>query len=371
MNRLQLALLDTDEYFGDMLSVYLRSSEYAQRFDLQRFTSREEGCSFLAEAREPLIALVHESWLPLPDEAFGLRAGCILIVSETERMGGLVEYPIVFKYQPLNTLLASAASHYNEFSAGEPLIGSAKGTQVTAVYAAAGGSGKTVTAIHLSAQLAALGEQVLCFSLERLPSYAWYDSLGHREEPDDPFSRLLYYAKSRPELLTAKLEQAKQRHPQWRFDCIRPFCEPDEWTDMEPADIGELLLAARQSGLYDRIIVDSDSSDSPVVLELLRQADLVLWPVADDCVQLRKTSDWIAGQRKRNGEEARQLLEKVRFLHNRNTGQRLNDFRAYSIEVSGQLPYVPEWKSVACVEGMLVRGFADDAAALVRGGGRS
>ncbi|MEK8128584.1 hypothetical protein WMW72_11775 [Paenibacillus filicis] len=371
MSRLQLVLLDTDEYFGDMLSVYLRTSEFAQRFELQRFTSREDGCRYLAEAREPLIALVHESWLPLPDEAFRLRAGCTLIVSETERLGGVLEYPVIFKYQPLNTLLASTASHYNEFSAEALLGGGVTKSQVIAVYAATGGSGKTVTAIHLAAQLAAEGEQVLCFSLEQLPSYAWYDAAGETGEPDDAFSRLLYYAKSRPELLTAKLEQAKHRHPQWRFDCIRPLRQTEEWGDMEPADLRSLLKAARQSGLYDRIIVDSDSSCAPVVMELLCETDLILWPVSDDGVQLRKTSDWIAALRKRNGEEARLVMDKVRFLHNRNTGARLNDFRAYAIAVSGQLPYVPEWKSMVRVESMLVRGFADDAVAIVRGGGSS
>ncbi|SDC47666.1 AAA domain-containing protein [Paenibacillus sp. UNCCL117] len=370
MSRLQLALLDSDPYFGEMLSAYIRSSEFAPRFDLQRFTSREEGFAYLSGSKEPVIALIHESWLPPPDEVFARRTGCMLIVSETERMGGVLEFPVLFKYQPLNRMLAMAAAHYHEFCAEMPLYSDSAGAaQIIAVYSAIGGSGKTVTAVHLAAHLAAQGERVLCFSLERLPSYAWYEGPADQVEPDDTFSRLLYYARSRPELLPAKLEQAKYRHTLGRFDGLRPLREVGEWMELKPSDIKALLQAAGQSGLYDRIIVDSDSSDASAQLELLRQADLVLWPIADDCVQLRKTSDWMEAQRKRNGEEARRLLDKLRFLHNRNTGERRNDFTAYSITVSGQLPYVPEWKCVARVEEMLIRGFADDAAALVKGGG--
>ncbi|MUG69616.1 hypothetical protein [Paenibacillus validus] len=368
MAKMQLVLLDADTYFGGMLSAYIRSSEFAERFSFHWFTSRAEGFRFVEETRQPQIVLVHEAWLPLHEALFALKTGCTVIVSETERTGGVLEYPVLFKYQPLNRLLSSVASHYNEYSYLEPLRGSKRSGVIT-VYSAVGGSGKTVTAVHLAAQLAEHGERTICLSLERLPSRGWYETEPMESETSETFSRLLYYAKTRPEQIPAKLEQLKRTHPTWKYDFIPPLTHPAEWDDIEACDIRRLFEGIVKAGIYDRIIVDADSSDGPLTTELLKVSGLVLWPLTDDVIQLQKSKDWFESRRLRHQQEAEELQAKVRFVLNRFTGTQANDMASYSFKVSARLPYVPEWKNVAQADRMLLRGFADEAAALVRGGG--
>lgn len=368
MAKMQLVLLDADTYFGGMLSAYVRSSEFAERFSFYWFTSTDEGFRFVEETRGPQIVLVHEAWLPLHEALFALKTGCTVIISETERAGGVLEYPVLFKYQPLNRLLSSIASHYNEYSFQEPLRGGRRSGIVT-VYSALGGSGKTVTAVHLAARLAEQGEQTLCLSLERLPSRGWYMTEPAGSEAAEAFSRLLYYAKTRPEQIPAKLEQLRRTHPTWKYDLIPALTHPAEWDDIEAMDIRKLLDGIVQAGIYDRIIIDADSSDGPLTTELLRISSLVLWPLTDDVIHLQKSKAWFDSRRLRYYQETEELCAKVQFVLNRYTGTQANDLASYSFKISARLPYVPEWKNVASVDRMLRRGFADEAAALVRGGG--
>lgn len=359
MAKMLLVLLDDDAYFADMLSAYIRSSEYAERFSLRVFTAAKEGFRFVEETGEPFIMMVHESWMPMPDSAYRIKTGCIVIVSDSMKAGGLLEYPVLFKFQPLNRLLSEIAVHYNDYCESEPLRG-VRGARTLAVYSAIGGSGKTVTAVHLARQLTLQGEKVLCLSLERLPSKAWFaeESEGRTEA----FSRMLYYAKTNPGALAAKMEQLKRTHRELKFDYIPPSSHLKEIAEMQSADLQSILQGATASGIYDRVILDLDAFPSPVTLNALREADHILWLVLDDCVHLQKTEELIASWKEEENHRNMLPMDKVNFWLNKSTGKALNDFSKYGITPRGELPYIPEWKSVAHVEQMVSTGFAASVA---------
>lgn len=355
MAKMLLVLLDDDAYFADMLSAYIRSSEYAERFSLRVFTTTEEGFRFVEETREPFIMMVHESWLPLPDSAYRVKAGCTVLISDSVRAGGLLEYPVLFKFQPLNRLLSETAVHYNEYCESEPLRGGRR-ARTLAVYSAVGGSGKTVTAVHLARQLIMQGEKVLCLSLERLPSKAWF--AGDHNGEMEAFSRMLYYAKTNPGVLAAKIEQLKCTHRELKFDYVPPSSHLQEIAEMESTDLQNILQGAAESGIYDWLILDLDSFPSPVTLKALYEVDHVLWLVLDDCIHLQKTAELVASWK---GEESHRNtfpMAKFTYLLNKSTGHAVNDFSRYGITLRGELPYVPEWKSVAHIEQMVSTGFA-------------
>ncbi|WP_245247197.1 MULTISPECIES: AAA family ATPase [unclassified Paenibacillus] len=350
-----LVLLDDDTYFADMLSTYIRSSEYAERFSLRVFTTTEEGFRFMEETRERFIMMVHESWMPLPDTAYRIRTGCTVLISDSIKAGGLLEYPVLFKFQPLNRLLSEIAVHYNEYCENEPLRGG-RGARTLAVYSSVGGSGKTVTAIHLARQLIMQGEKVLCLSLERLPSKAWF--VEESGEESEAFSRMLYYAKTNPDVLSAKIEQLKRTHEDLKFDYVPPSTHLQEMAEMESTDLQSIVQGATTSGLFDWVIMDLDSYPSPVTLKALNAADHVLWLVLDDCIHLQKTVQLVQSWREGEAGRERFPLDNVTFLLNKSTGHTVNDFSRYGITLRGELPYVPEWKSVAHVEQLVSAGFA-------------
>ncbi|KZE80038.1 hypothetical protein AV654_13640 [Paenibacillus elgii] len=363
MTKIMLVLLDEDAYFGEMLSAYVRSSEYAERFSIRVFTSMDEGVRFVEQNKEPLIIMVNESLMPLPDAVFGLKPGCTVMISDSAREGGLLEYPIMFKYQPLDRLLSGITAHYNEFCAGEPLRGN-RGAKTVAVYSAVGGAGKTVTAVHLAYQLAQQGERVFCLGLELLPSRAWYVQDGPEEA--ESFSQLLYYAKTAPTLISSKLEGLKRKHPDCKFDYVPPSMHLKELAEMEASDLKHILQGIEATRMYDRIVIDLDSMPHAATREALQAADLVLWLLLDDCVHLSKNAEllrsWTAGERTTD------WLHRVRFVHNKNAGQTVNRFETYGFAHSSELPYVPEWKGVGRVEDMMSPVFALAAAGLVRAG---
>ncbi|MGG1600271.1 MULTISPECIES: hypothetical protein [Paenibacillus] len=354
MAKMLLVLLDDDAYFADMLSAYIRSSEYAERFSLRVFTAAEEGFRFVEETREPFIMMVHESWMPLPDSAYRVKTGCIVLISDSMRAGGLLEYPVLFKFQPLNHLLSGIAVHYNEYCKDAPLRGR-RGARTLAVYSAVGGSGKTVTAVHLARQLAFHGEKVLCLPLERLPSKPWFAE--DRDGESETFSQMLYYAKTNPDILAAKMEQLKRRHPELKFDYVPPSSHPKEMVEMESADLQRILQGAAASGIYDWIILDLDSFPSPVTLKGLQEADHIFWLVLDDCIHLQKTAELFASWKGEENHKDMLSIDKIAFWLNKSTGHALNDFSKYGITLQGELPYVPEWKAVAHVERMVSAAF--------------
>ncbi|AFC30041.1 hypothetical protein PM3016_3186 [Paenibacillus mucilaginosus 3016] len=361
MGPMTLALLDDDAYFGEMLSAYIRGSAFAERFRLKRFTAGEEGLRYLLEEKEARILLVHESWLPLPEEVFVHPAGAVVILSESAAQGGVLEYPVLCRYQPLDRLMSAVASHYNEYNAALPLRG-IRGTRVALVHSAGGGTGKTVTAVHLARRLALRGERVLLLSLERYGSLPWFtDETGGDSET---FSRLLYYARMNPAAAAGRLEGLVRRHGYGRFDYVPPAAEPQELEELGAEHASGLVEAVRASGLYDVLIVDTDSYAPALSSALFGPADNILWLVTDDLVHLHKCSRLLRSMQAKETPRA-SWLSKVRFVLNRSTGAPLNSFEEYGLKIHHRLPYVPEWKAVSRI-GQLHRAPAfEDAAGLL------
>ncbi|CAG7648190.1 hypothetical protein ACFQI7_12970 [Paenibacillus allorhizosphaerae] len=365
--KMTLLLLDSDAYFGDMLSAYIRSSDYAARFTIRCFRSFEQGIRFVVETKEPFILLIHESWLPLPDEVYRIKLGCTVIISNQQASQGLLEYPVLCKYQPLDQLLSAVIAHYNEYSVSDPLRGM-KGTKVVAVYSTTGGAGKTLTAVHLAQQLTLQGERAGCLSLEMLPSRAWYPSEGAASS--EAFSSLLYYAKTNPQQIAGRLEKWKLKHPSFKFDYIPPTANAAEWREMDGADAKAMIGGIAAAGMYDVLVVDLDSFPNEVTQGVLTLADRVIWLLLDDYVYLQKTEEMLERWKRDIPALPDALNNKRIFVQNKRTGDPLNDFNCLGLTVDGILPYVPEWKAFTRVEHMYNSAFAQAAAELLVSGGK-
>ncbi|WP_282935450.1 hypothetical protein [Paenibacillus sp. RC67] len=356
---MKLVLLDTDTYFIERITAFTRTSEYASTFIVSAFTNKEQGFAFIERTNENYILLVHESFLPLPDLVFQRQLGCLLIVSDSPASGDIVEYPVVCKYQPLNQLLAHIISHYNEFTSSRMLKGN-KSSQVISIYSAVGGSGKTLTALHLARELVLVGRSVFYINLEQLPSTLWMES-SEGEEPS--FSRMLYYGKTDPKLQIAKVERYKRRHSTLGFDYFPGNCEPLELAEMSDKDTESLVRAVLASGAYDCVLVDLDSSLYPRIEACLKLSDHVLLLLQDDCIQWEKCSKRLRQLVESHGEP--NWKHKYKLLVNKFNGSLNNSESQLPLPISGYLPYIPEWKTFGRMDIVQKRGaFSESLAAL-------
>lgn len=347
---MKLILLEEDTDYNDMLAVFLRTTEYGELFSLQSFTSQEACLQYLASENAQVILMVNESFLPLPDSIFHLGAGCMLIMSETNTNAGILEYPSLCKYQPLDQLLSTVKGHFNEYSKAGPLIGNKDG-QVIGLYSAVDGSGKTVTAVHLARQLVQRGERVLCLTLEHEPSRAWYPPASTGE---DTFSELLYYVKSQPQHASSKFEQLKLKHPWGRFDYVAPSLSWKELAELSGEDVEKLLQVIQGLRSYDRILLDLDSQLHASTYAGIRECHQLIWLLLDEQVHLQKAKTRL---QRLDKEETKQWLDKATFVRNKSIGGQANDFGKLGFPIAAELPYVPEWKSYAHVQELTSAAF--------------
>ncbi|UQZ81628.1 CobQ/CobB/MinD/ParA nucleotide binding domain protein [Paenibacillus konkukensis] len=360
MSKMKLVLLDDDAYFIEMVTAYVRTSEYSAAFTVSAFTTREHGFAYIEQASEAFILLAHERFMPLPERVFEKRHGCLMIVTDLPAAADIVEYPVLCKYQPLNRLLSHVVSHYNEFTASRLLKGN-RSAQVISVYSAAGGSGKTMTAMHLARELSLTGRKVFYLNMEELPTVAWIE---REEEPDKSgFSRMLYYGKNDPKLQAAKVDQYKRKHGTMGFDYFPGNHEPLELAEMSSKDVEALVQSVLASGAYDFVLLDLDTSLHPRVVASLQLSHQVLWLTLDEYVHWNKMKGRL--QQLYSMPWGPDWMHKVSLVVNKFSGTLSNESSGLPVAVSGYLPYIPEWKSYGRADAILVRGaFSESLAAL-------
>lgn len=361
MSKMKLVLLDTDAYFIEMVTSYVRSTDYSATFTVSAYTTKEAGFAFIERSGEPFILLAHDSFLPLPERVYDREHGCMLIVSDLQVVADIVEYPVVCKYQPLNQLMSIVVSHYNEFATHRTLKGN-RSSQVISVYSAVGGSGKTMTAVHLARELVLAGRRVFYATLEELPGASWFEPFPAEEASH--FSRMLYYGKTDAKLQTARVERYKRTHSVMGFDCFPGNGEAMELAEMSEADTETLVRSLQNTGGYDYIVLDLDSSLHPRVQCALKQSDHIVWLVADERIQWEKTKVRI--RQTANGQSDSDWMKKLTVIVNKFSGTLSNDAHDLPAPIKGYLPYIPEWKSFARMDSVQARcAFSESLASLV------
>ncbi|MFD0682433.1 MULTISPECIES: AAA family ATPase [unclassified Paenibacillus] len=362
MSKMKLVLLEQDSYFIDMISSYIRTSDYAETFTMSVFTTKEQGFSYIGRTQELYILLVNESFMPLPELVFRQQHGCLILLSNTRVQADIVEYPVLCKYQPLNQLLSHIVSHFNEFTTSRMLKGN-RSSEVIAVYSAVGGSGKTLAAVHLARELTYKGMRVFYLNFEQLPSPSWLKGAG--SESENCFSRMLYYGKTDPRVQSAKVERYKRKHHAMGFDFFPGVSDSAEMSEMTELDTESIIKAVLATGRYDCILLDLDSSLYPRTLASLKLSDSVLWLVIDDRIHLEKTMLQIRQFADKEVLSAKEVSQKLRLVFNKYSGSMKNEVAALEFPVLGYLPYIPEWKAIGTMDVLQARGvFSENLAAL-------
>ncbi|MEY9093370.1 CpaE family protein [Paenibacillus sp. RC84] len=375
MKRL-LILIGPDKEFASAMERFIREGEYRDRLDIRSVIHCEHAGTFVEQnRREPLLILHAET---IADEEI-IRwlgeghNGLVYRLSETPERADLPAGNRIYRYQPFRTMLRDLLLRAAEQIGGPGLgrTGFRSGrTSVLAVYSAFGGSGKSVLALNMAAQLAAQGKKVLYVSLEAVSSSA----LLMKDGPPDSFSRLLYAWRKSPDRTADYADLLQCRHPAYGFDYLAPLPNIREADELQAEDVSGLVRRIADSGICDVLLLDLDSAVQPRTLGALQASDIVVWLVTQDAHALYKT------RKVREAMGSMRSLEsctsKSLFVLNKYTGEDFGLAKEYDVAIFETLPYIPAWKSVsdpadwlgepvfAAQVGHMLRRFSEGAEAL-------
>lgn len=340
MSRIQFVIADSNIEYIERFKLYIRESEYANRLLLKSFSQEETLEQFLDENPSVQIIFAEEKFLSERVKRYPID----LILLIGEKNSESASFRSLSKYQPLNQLISQILSIYAEHRKNEWTGPNGdKNTTIISVYSAAGGTGKTVTAVNLAKQIASKGAKVFYLNLEILSSTKMF--FPHTDSND--ISKILYYIKSSPKQLIAKIENLKKYDPYSKVEYFDPALNLQDMSEISSEDIMVLLNALVQLRIYDYIIIDLDSSTHQRITEALKNSDVILWLLLDDIQSLHKTKWLIDFYRQLFQEKFDSFYRCIHFVLNRHLGEPLkNNPNEYGIEISYFLPYIPEWKAV-------------------------
>lgn len=357
MKKLRLVLFDQEIEYIELFANYIRSSDYAQRFDVKLFSQEEHFQQYINNGEPTDILLVSN------DQSIQEYPQIESILYLVEDMVDESDVGQLFKYQPLSQLLSNVLTYHYERNGKreKKKIQKADGeTKIISVFSATGGTGKTTTAFHLAKQMKEEGLEVFYLNLELVNSIA----LLFDVEDKPSSSPLLYYLKTNADQLQSKLKDliVVDRDTSVPFFYFHPSAE--EMLDLSEQEINLLLDTLTQLETYHYIVIDLESALDPIELAALKKSDQVLWLLSNDMYSFHKTSYLL--------EELHGLLndgafsDRVQLVLNRYTGMIDPKLADSGIEIDGYLPYIPEWKQLITKEQLENPVFSEYVDKLIR-----
>jgi cellulose biosynthesis protein BcsQ len=167
------------------------------------------------------------------------------------------------------------------------------------------------------------------------------------------FAQFLYYIQVNADSLAGKLEALKQYDPITKVHYMEPITNITDMEEMSGNAAETMLQTLISHGEYEYIIVDLDHSLHDRVIRVLSLSQHIIWLVLDDLNHVHKSATVFRELITRFQKTSPQWKEKIQYILNKYTGKISNDLAASSIDLSGHLPYVPQWKSVSSIEQLM------------------
>jgi cellulose biosynthesis protein BcsQ len=344
--RLTLIIADKNLDYLNNVSEYLRTSPFSGKFVLKSFSQKQMLDTYLQSQQFVHILLAQQDLLP----DHGLeKINTTLILVDSASTFEKHNYSVINKYQSLSQLLEQVTAHFYQDNEQLAIPHSAtdKKAQIISFYSASEGCGKTVSAVNLAFQLAALGRCVFYLNLDVPSTLPLFFSM----ENSSDFEKVLYYVKKgKVEQVAAKLHGLKKTCSRTKVQYIDSALNLTEMYDLNGEDLCILLNSLLQMDLYDDIIVDLMSSHNETVQHAFNASNKIYWLVVDDIQNLYKTKLLIDYCQQKLQDQYTVLQEKIYFICNKYMGQQYNRTEDYGLQLSGHLPYIPGWKTVCNVD---------------------
>ncbi|NWL87599.1 hypothetical protein DMN77_08275 [Paenibacillus sp. 79R4] len=339
----RLVLAVQDELYIEPFMQYVHSSEFDRRIIITGFSRQDAFELYMKDSGEMVdIVLAEPTFL----EAWqGAKPGRLIVVSLCER-GEAASGLSLDKYQPLHPLLFSLLNMVR----GDKGKQAAKeaGTVVIGLHSMVGGLGKSTVSWNIAKQLASEGAKVFYLSLETVNNRLIFEGQLVHEGQRGGLARLLYDLKSAEEgqqELKFPISAYACRHPLLQGDLFAPLDNLDEMLELQRKETMDLIEFIAASGLYDAMVIDTDTYPNERAEAVLERADKLVWLVTDDDNVMRKTSLWFDHLERSRPDVHGHILSKSLFAFNQYTGEEVTSLPGSNIVFAAMLSYIPAWKN--------------------------
>lgn len=340
MKKIRIVVADSNLNYLESLASYLRKSSDGSRFIVTYFSSNEKLKTFI-EVGENIDILLISSELYHSVSLPSLDASVILL--EDDKLANNVDgLASVYRYQRLNQLVSNVlAIYYEKNQAAGKLLARSKQTKVLSVYSPVGGSGKTTVAVNLCKQLALNNSKVFYLNLELFNSTKLYFSSAE----DNPSLQIFYYVKAESSQLLSKIEALKKYDPYSMVDYFDLEISADELSELNESDVKILINGIVETGAYDYVVVDLDSSLHQRNIAVIKECDQIIWNISNDIQSFLKSKSFFEEEEKLIGKE-NIVKDKLLVILNKYTGTMVGNMEEYGITVDCYLPFIQEWSTV-------------------------
>jgi cellulose biosynthesis protein BcsQ len=292
--KIKLAILDAEQSYLSRITSALQS-RYSEKLEIYCFTDAAKALAALAGSG--IHVLMASSAFDVDRGKVPAQCGFAYLV-ESHDIAEVNDQRAVCKYQKIDQFYNSVLAVFADTKASKIVSraqAQAQDVELVVFTSASGGAGTTSAAIACAISSARQGKRTLYLSLESFGNTdLYFDGEGIAD-----FRDVLFAMKSGNVNAVVKLESSIRRDSSGIFYVSSPKSAMDILA-MTTEDVEELLSLCCRSGLFDRVVVDTDFSADEKKIALLKQAKLIVF-VCDG-------SD-ISNEKLRRAYESIQLVE--------------------------------------------------------------
>lgn len=300
MRKRKFAICDSEAVFACHLMEYMMQRKNVP-FEVQVF-SEKESLEKALEEEDMEMLLVSSGMMDAAMQ--NLNVGQLLILAEGDVQREWKKFPVIYKYQPSEQLVAQILDCFVQSAGEEKMISGKRKSQVFGIYSPLGRCGKTCFALCLG-QILAKKESVLYLNLEE---YCGFEELLERELVSDLLD-VMYFLRQKKENVLMKLSSTVHRIG--ALDAVLSVHLPEDLKEVKIEEWEELLDEIACGSGYAYIVLDVGSPvEEPGVL--LSMCDRVYTPVLPGVMEHAKLKHY---EKQLKEAELEEVLQKTRYVN--------------------------------------------------------
>ncbi|MDQ0087299.1 cellulose biosynthesis protein BcsQ [Paenibacillus anaericanus] len=339
---IRLVLAVRDEQYIEPFLHYVLCSDFQRRLVVTAFSRQDAFLRYMEESGDLVhIVLAEPYFIGDKSSQDARQIPWICLGEEGVEKHFIGKLP---KYQPLHSLLSAVLDLYR--GGGQARIPTEGNCSVIGVYSALGGSGKTTVALNMAKQLAMQGKRMFYLNLETVNAGLLFQGETRAGSQRAGLARLLYDLKGdeqRQQTVMPSVSTYALKHSILQSDTFGPVDNLNEILEMEEQDTIKLMDYIADSGLYDAVIVDTDSSPNSRSRAVMERSDKLVWLLTDDWSGMQKTELWLAHLERSNSTLFNSIMGKTFFAVNRYSGEMSAGLPRKGMTLEATLSHISSW----------------------------
>lgn len=189
---------------------------------------------------------------------------------ETDIPESCRNFAAIRKYQRISSIYSRLLEMYADVCSNV-VVGGGRYTKKVVVYSPIGGVGKTTVALAAATRLAMQGQSVLYLNFEDIASEACYLP---QTDSDKGMSELLATLGTDTNMALKLQGLTHEKIPKLYY--MNHFTSPNDSYEMRADELEELLNKIANTGLYDYLVIDTETSLADKKRTLFEQADKIV-----------------------------------------------------------------------------------------------